>query len=51
MRVLLEDGPKLEVAQIHNRLRERVLDDSRRLGPEFEQEPDLQGNGRLAIVN
>ena len=51
MRVLLEDGPKLEVAQIHNRLRERVLDDSRRLGPEFEQEPELQGNGRLAILN
>jgi hypothetical protein len=51
MRVLLEEGPKLEVAQIHSRLRERVLDASRRLGPEFEQEPELQGNGRLAILN
>jgi hypothetical protein len=51
MRVLLEEGPKLQVTQIHSRLRERVLDDSRRLGPEFEQEPDLQGNGKLAILN
>jgi hypothetical protein len=50
MRVLLEDGSNLEVGQLHDRLRERVLDDSRRLGPEFEQEPELQGNQRLAIT-
>jgi hypothetical protein len=49
MRGLLEGGPKLEMAQLHNQLRDRVLDESRRIGPEFEQEPDLQGNGRLSL--
>jgi hypothetical protein len=49
MRGLLEGGSKLEVAQLHNQLRDRVLDESRRIGPEFEQEPDLQGNGRLSL--
>lgn len=49
MRVLLEDGLKLEIAQIHKKLRERVLNDSRRLGPEFEQEPELLGNGQLMM--
>jgi hypothetical protein len=51
MRVLIEEGPKIEVAQLHQRLRDRVLDESRRIGPEFEQEPELQGNGRLAVLN
>ncbi|MEN9766040.1 MAG: hypothetical protein RL397_1995, partial [Pseudomonadota bacterium] len=51
MRVLIEEGPKIEVAQLHQRLRDRVLDDSRRIGPEFEQEPELQGNGRLSVLN
>ena len=49
MRGLLEGGSKLEMAQLHNQLRDRVLDESRRIGPEFEQEPDLQGNGRLSL--
>jgi hypothetical protein len=51
MRVILEEGPKLELAQIHSQLRKRVLEDSKRIGPEYEQEPELQGNGRLAILN
>lgn len=49
MRGLLEGGSKLEMAQLHNQLRDRVLDESRRIGPEFEQEPDLQGNGKLSL--
>jgi len=51
MRLILEDGVKLEIGQLHQRLRQRVLEDSRRIGPEFEQEPDLQGNGRMALLN
>jgi WD40 repeat protein len=49
MRLLLEDGAKLEIAQLHKRLRDVVLNESRRIGPEFEQEPDLQGNGRMVV--
>lgn len=49
MRGLLEGGSKLEMAQLHNRLRGGVLDESRRIGPEFEQEPELQGNGKLIL--
>jgi hypothetical protein len=49
MRLLLEEGPKLEIAQLHKRLRDVVLNESRRIGPEFEQEPDLQGNGRMVV--
>jgi hypothetical protein len=49
MRLLLEEGPKLEIAQLHKRLRDIVLNESRRIGPEFEQEPDLQGNGRMVV--
>ena len=51
MRLILEDGVKLEIGQLHQRLRQRVLEDSRLIGPEFEQEPDLQGNGRMALLN
>lgn len=51
MRLILEDGLKLEIGQLHQRLRQRVLEDSRRIGPEFEQEPDFQGNGRMALLN
>jgi WD40 repeat protein len=51
MRLILEDGVKLEIGQLHQRLRQRVLEDSRRIGPEFEQEPDFQGNGRMALLN
>jgi WD40 repeat protein len=49
MRLMLEEGPKLEIAQLHKRLRDVVLNESRRIGPEFEQEPDLQGNGRMVV--
>jgi hypothetical protein len=51
MRVLLEDGLKLDIAQIHRNLREKVLNESRRIGPEFEQEPELFGNGLMTIGN
>ena len=49
MRVLLEDGLKLKISQIYKRLRARVLNDSLLIGPEFEQEPELFGNGQLVI--
>jgi WD40 repeat protein len=49
MRLLLEGGSKVEISQLHKRLREIVLNESRRIGPEFEQEPDLQGNGRMVV--
>jgi WD40 repeat protein len=49
MRLLLEDGPKIDISQLHKRLRDVVLNESRRIGPEFEQEPDLQGNGRMVV--
>ena len=49
MRLLLEGGPKVEISQLHKRLRDIVLNESRRIGPEFEQEPDLQGNGRMVV--
>lgn len=51
MRIILEDGTKLEIGQLHQRLRQRVLEESRRIGPEFEQEPELQGNGRMVLLN
>lgn len=51
MRTLMESGLKLELAQVHEKLRQRVLNESRRLGPEFEQEPELFGNGQLMILN
>ncbi len=51
MRLLLEEGPKLKIAQLHKRLRDIVLNESRRIGPEFEQEPDLQGNGRMVLLD
>jgi hypothetical protein len=49
MRVLLEGGLKLEITQVYKKLRERVLNESRRIGPEFEQEPELLGNGQLMM--
>jgi WD40 repeat protein len=51
MKLILEEGPKLEIGQLHQRLRQRVLDESRRIGPEFEQEPDFLGNGRMVLLN
>jgi hypothetical protein len=51
MRAMLETSPSLEIGGLHNRLRQRVLDDSRRIGPEFEQEPELQGNSKLPLLN
>jgi WD40 repeat protein len=51
MRLLLEEGHKLEIAKLHKRLRDIVLNESRRIGPEFEQEPELQGNGRIRLLN
>jgi hypothetical protein len=51
MHVLLEDGFKQEITQVHKKLRGRVLNDSRRMGPEFEQEPEFFGNGNLTVSN
>jgi uncharacterized caspase-like protein len=51
MRAMLETSPSLEIGSLHNRLRQRVLDDSRRIGPEFEQDPELQGNSKLPLLN
>jgi hypothetical protein len=51
MRAMLETSPSLEIGSLHSRLRQRVLDDSRRIGPEFEQEPELQGNSKLPLLN
>lgn len=51
MRAMLETNPSLDIGSLHNRLRQRVLDDSRRIGPEFEQEPGLQGNSKLPLLN
>jgi hypothetical protein len=51
MHVLLEDGLKQEITQVHQKLSARVLNDSRRIGPEFEQEPELFGNGKLTVSN
>jgi WD40 repeat protein len=51
MHVLLEDGFKQEITQVHKKLRGRVLNDSRLMGPEFEQEPEIFGNGNLTVSN
>jgi len=49
MKVLLEEGSTLSAEQLHGKLRDRVLDDSRRIGPEFEQEPELLGNAKTVL--
>ncbi len=51
MRLILDGGFRLEIGQLHQRLKQRVLEESRRIGPEFEQEPDLQGNRRMTLLN
>ncbi len=49
MKALLEDGTPKTAEQLHTKLRERVLSDSRRIGLEFEQEPELMGNARMVV--
>jgi hypothetical protein len=49
MRVLLEQGGSITMETLHTSLRQKVLNDSRRIGPEFEQEPELHGNKKLSF--
>lgn len=49
MKTLLEDGPNQTASTLHSKVRERVLQDSRRIGPEFEQEPELLGNVKSVV--
>jgi len=49
MKAMLEDGAKFTARQLHSQIRERVLTDSRRLGPEFEQESELLGISKIVI--
>jgi WD40 repeat protein len=49
MRVLLEQGSSISMETLHTSLRQKVLNDSRRIGPEFEQEPELHGNKKLSF--
>ena len=49
MRVLLEQGGSISMETLHTSLRQKVLNDSRRIGPEFEQEPELHGNKKLSF--
>lgn len=45
----LLDSSSTKSVDLHSRVREKVLADSRRLGPEFEQEPELLGNPSVNI--
>ena len=49
MKALLEDGPHQTTKQLHAKLRDRVLSDSKKLGPEFEQEPEFLGNAKGVV--
>ena len=49
IRLLVEGAGKLPMSELHHKLRESVLRDSRLLGPEFEQEPSLYGSGRRSL--
>jgi hypothetical protein len=49
MHALLNDGLKLSAGEIHRQIRGKVLADSLRLGPEFEQEPELLGNSAAVL--
>ncbi len=49
MKSMLEDPDNLSMAALHEQIRERVLSDSRRIGREFEQEPELMGNARMVV--
>ena len=49
MRVLLEQGGSISMETLHTSLRQKVLNDSLRIGPEFEQEPELHGNKKLSF--
>jgi hypothetical protein len=49
MKSLLEGGKNQTASQLHATLRERVLSDSRRIGPEFEQDPELLGNAKATL--
>lgn len=49
MKALLEEGGNKSISLLHSKLRNGVVSDSRRIGPEFEQEPELLGNGKAVL--
>jgi hypothetical protein len=49
MHALLNDGLKLSAGELHSQIRGKVRADSLRLGPEFEQEPQLLGNSAAVL--
>ena len=51
MKTLIDDTSISKASDLYAKVREKVLLDSRRLGPEFEQEPELLGNPNLRIFN
>lgn len=51
MKTLVDDTNGKRSMDIYSAVRDRVLKDSRKLGVEFEQEPELLGNPNLKIRN
>lgn len=49
MKALLEGDGKQSISQLHATISQRVVSDSRRIGPEFEQEPELLGNTKIVV--
>lgn len=44
------EHPSSKSVDLYSKVKEKVLADSRRLGPEFEQEPELLGNPNINIL-
>ena len=49
MKSMLEGPGNLNMTTLHEQIRDRVLADSRKIGPEFEQEPEMLGNAKIKI--
>ena len=49
MKSMLEAPGNLNMTTLHEQIRDRVLADSRKIGPEFEQEPEMLGNAKIKI--
>lgn len=49
MKALLNDGPTLSAGELFGKIRGTVRAESLRLGPEFEQEPELLGNAGAVV--
>ncbi len=50
MKTLLDDASPTKSYDLYLKVREKVLAESRRLGPEFEQEPELLGNPNINFL-